>query len=87
MAVALAFVVLSGCVRDEPPKRSTTSPPRNKAVARCAGQECRVRVTCKGRVSVRLGAAPVRVRTSNTALRTAIFLDFAGSRDDVVIRC
>ena len=56
-------------------------------MAKCAGAECEVRVTCKGKVKRRVGPAPVNVRTSKTALRTTIYADFAGSRHDATIRC
>jgi len=44
-------------------------------------------VICKGRVQLRYGAAPVRIRTAKSALVTTIVVDFAGSRHDAVIRC
>jgi hypothetical protein len=81
---ALVCGALSGCGEpDKAPAKRT----RDSAIAKCTGNVCRVRVTCKGRVSVRPGAAPVRIRTSKSALVTTIILDFAGSRDDTVIRC
>ncbi|HEV7807003.1 MAG TPA: hypothetical protein VGO80_14365 [Solirubrobacteraceae bacterium] len=82
--VALALASASGCGGG---KSSKSAHPRNSAIARCAGHECRVRVSCNGRISVLFGAAPVRVRTSKSALRTTVVADFAGSRDDAVVRC
>jgi len=84
IVLALAFAIV-GCAGDapkEPGKR-----PRSKAAATCVGAECRVRVTCKGKVYVRVGPAPVDVRSSTTALRTSITADFAGTRHDALIRC
>ena len=76
----------SGCgVNDEP--KAPSKRPASSAVAKCAGYECRVRVTCKGRVQMRYGPAPVRVRTRKSALVTTFFADFAGSRNDATIRC
>jgi len=83
--IALALGTLAargGSDSDKSPKK----PPRNSAKARCAGAECRVRIVCKGRVYVRLGPAPVAVRTSKSAFRTTIVADFAGSKD-AVVRC
>jgi hypothetical protein len=84
-ATIVALAIVSGCGGDKasPP----AAHPPNRAVGRCAGHECRVRVTCNGRVSVLLGAAPLRLRTSKSALRTTIVADFAGSHDDTVVRC
>lgn len=81
------FATTSGCGIDDAPKSPAKKHARSSAVARCAGQECKVRVTCKGRVHMRFGAAPVTIHTSKTAVLTTIFLDFAGSRDDAVVRC
>ena len=84
--VVLASLSLSGCfVNDEPKKPDKAK--RNKAVANCSGAECRVRVTCNGRVSVLLGPAPVQIRTSKKILQTTIVADFAGSSRDQVVRC
>ena len=86
MGAAIAAVVVAvGCGGGDSSKQPAH--PRNSAVARCAGAECRVRVRCNGRLSVLFGAAPVRIRTSKTLLRTTIIADFAGSRDDFVVRC
>ena len=86
-ALALMLAAGSGC-GDDSPEPTTKKPKRSKAVGDCAGAECRVKVTCKsGRVYVRTGPAPVRIRTSNSLLRTTIIADFAGSKDDSVIRC
>jgi hypothetical protein len=87
IVVALALVTMSGCGSGDSPRPSTTARHRSSAVAHCAGTQCTVRVICKGRRSVRLGAAPVRIRTWKSAFRTSIIVDFAGSREDVVIRC
>ena len=84
--MAIACATVAGCgVNDEPKTPSKKAP--NSAKARCAGAECRVRVVCKGKVHVRVGPAPVRIRTSKTALRTNVLADFAGSRHDAVVRC
>ena len=85
VAVALALVTASGCGDGEAKKPAKK--PRSSAVAKCAGYECRVRVICKGRLYVRIGPAPVKVHTSTTPFRTTIVSDFAGSRNDSVIRC
>jgi hypothetical protein len=45
-----------------------------------------VRIVCKGTVYVRLGPAPVRIHTLDSALRSTIVADFAGPHD-AVIRC
>jgi hypothetical protein len=84
IVVGLASGAASACGGDDSPKKPA---PRNSAIAKCAGHECRVRVRCNGRLSVLLGAAPVRIRTSKSLLRTTIVADFAGSRDDYVVRC
>jgi hypothetical protein len=85
---ALAFMTMSGCGFGDKAKEEPRKVTRSKAKARCAGAECRVRVTCaRGRVYVRVGPAPVRIRTSDTLLRTTIVIDFAGSRANSVIRC
>jgi len=84
--VVLASLSLSGCIVNDEPKKPDKGK-RNKAVARCAGGECRVRVTCNGRVSVLLGPAPVQIRTSKKILQTTIVADFAGSSRDQVVRC
>jgi hypothetical protein len=84
--VVLASLSLSGCIVNDEPKKPDKAK-RNKAVAKCAGAECRVRVTCNGRVSVLLGPAPVQIRTSKRVLRTTIVADFAGSSHDQVVRC
>ena len=83
--VALASATLAACGGGDSSK-SSKKPPRNSAKARCAGAECRVRIVCKGKVYVRVGPAPVRIRTSDTALRTTIIADFAGPKD-AVVRC
>jgi len=83
--LALALGTLSACGGGDSDK-SSKKPPRNSAKARCAGAECRVRIVCKGRVYVRVGPAPVAIRTSNSALRTTIIADFAGPKD-AVVRC
>lgn len=85
IVVALACAALTGCGggdSDEPPSKRV----RDSAKANCKGNECTVRFTCKGRVTIRRGAAPVRIRSSKSALVTTIIADFAGSRD-AVIRC
>lgn len=87
MTLGVALVTASGCGVNDSPKQPDKARPRNSAVAHCAGDECKVRVRCKGRVYVRFGAPPVRIRTFKTALTTSILADFAGSRDDSVIRC
>jgi len=87
IVVALVFAMASGCGDSGSPKTPARTPPPSSAVANCSGQECKVRVTCKGRVHHRLGAAPVRIRTSKTAVVTSIFIDFAGSGQDAVVRC
>jgi hypothetical protein len=87
VVAALGLTTMSACGGGESPKPSTTGTPRDAAVANCAGNECRVRVRCKGHVYVRRGSAPVRIRTSKTALSTTIIADFAGSREDAMIRC
>lgn len=84
--MALACLALSGCGDGDASKPATTTGPRDAARARCADNECRVRVTCKGKVYVRRGSAPVSIRTTKTALVTTIVADFAGP-DDAVIRC
>ena len=84
VVVAVASVGASACGGGDSPKKP---PPRNSAIAKCAGHECRVRVMCNGRRSVLFGAAPVRIRTSKSLLRTTIIADFAGSRDDFAVRC
>ena len=83
--IALALGTVAAC-GGSGSDESSKKPPRNSAKARCAGAECRVRIVCKGRVYVRLGPAPVAIRTSNSALRTTIIADFAGSKD-AVVRC
>jgi len=83
--IALALGALAACGGSDSDK-SSKKPPRNSAKARCAGAECRVRIVCKGRVYVRFGPAPVAIRTSDSALRTTITVDFAGSKD-AVVRC
>jgi hypothetical protein len=83
--VALAVATASGCGGGGEPSKPAHR--RTSAVADCAGYECRVRVSCNGRISVLLGAAPVSVRTSKSALRTTVIADFAGSHDDAVVRC
>ncbi len=83
--VAFACMALTACGGGDSSKPSK-KPPRNSAKADCAGAECRVRIVCKGRVYIRLGPAPVRIRTSNSALRTTIIADFAGPKD-AVVRC
>ena len=85
IGAAIVVALLPGCVDDEP--RKPAKKPRSSAVAKCAGYECRVRVICKGKRYVRIGPAPVKVRTKSTAFRTTIVSDFAGSRNDSVIRC
>jgi hypothetical protein len=80
--VGLALATLTACGGDD----SSKPLPRNSAKARCAGAECRVRIVCKGRVYVRLGPAPVAIRTRDSALRTTIIADFAGPKD-AVVRC
>jgi len=85
MALALALLATAGCSGDEPKQPSKAN--RNSAVARCAGYECKVRLTCKGRVTYRYGPAPVQIHSSKTALRTTFTLDFAGSKADQVYRC
>jgi hypothetical protein len=88
IVVALACALLSGCGSgdsDDPPSKDARA--RNAAKANCKGNECKVRFTCKGRVTIRRGAAPVRIHSSRSALVTTIIADFAGSRDDVVVRC
>jgi len=87
MFAAFALVTTAGCGVNDSPKTQTNGRAPSSAVARCAGQECKVRITCKGRVQMRFGAAPVDVRTSRSALVTTIFIDFAGSRDDATVRC
>jgi hypothetical protein len=82
--VALAVATAAGCGGGEPSKPAHR---RSSAVADCAGYECRVRVSCNGRISVLRGAAPVSIRTSKSALRTTVIADFAGSHDDAVVRC
>ncbi|MEY2517464.1 MAG: hypothetical protein QOJ89_4822 [bacterium] len=86
IVLVLASLSLSGCIVNDEPKKPDAAK-RNKAVARCSGDECRVRVTCNGRVSVLLGPAPVQIRTSKRVLRTTIVADFAGSSHDQVVRC
>jgi hypothetical protein len=83
--IALAVWMLSAC-GDGNSDTSSKKPPRNSAKARCAGAECRVRIVCKGRVYVRVGPAPVAIRTRDSALRTTIVADFAGPKD-AVVRC
>ncbi len=83
--IALALGTLAACGGGDSDK-SSKKPPRNSATVHCAGAECRVRIVCKGRVYVRLGPAPVAIRTSNSAFRTTIVADFAGSKD-AVVRC
>jgi hypothetical protein len=85
-AILLASLSMTGCIVNDEPKKPDKAK-RNKAVARCSGDECRVRVTCNGRVSVLLGPAPVQIRTSKRVLRTEIVADFAGSSHDQVVRC
>jgi hypothetical protein len=87
IVAALAGSAAGGCGVDDAPKSPSKSAARSFAKARCAGAECRVRIVCKGKVHVRLGPAPVRVRTSKTALVTSFYADFAGSASDVEIRC
>jgi hypothetical protein len=87
IVAAIALATASGCGVDDAPKSPSKSAARSSAKARCAGAECRVRIVCKGKVHVRLGPAPVRVRTSKTALVTSFYADFAGSASDVEIRC
>lgn len=82
-------MTMTGCgiVNDEPNKPDKNAK-RDKAVADCAGNECRVRITCRsGVVHVLIGPAPVSVRTSKRVLRSTITADFAGSSSDKVIRC
>jgi hypothetical protein len=85
-ATVLVVLAASGCAVNDQPK-SPSKQARSSAKARCVGQECRVRVICKGTLHIRVGSRPVRIRTSKTVLRTTIFVDFAGSRDDATIRC
>jgi hypothetical protein len=87
IAIALGSVSLAGCFVNDDPQKPDKPGARSRASARCAGYECRVRVTCKGHVSVLLGPAPVDVRTRRTLLQTTIVADFAGSKDDRVVRC
>jgi hypothetical protein len=82
--VGFALVVLSGCGDTRTPAGKA---PRSSAVARCTGAECRVRIRCKGKLHIRRGPAPVSIRTSKTALVTTIIADFAGSKNDALIRC
>lgn len=82
LALALGITACGGSSS----KPSTTAKPRNSAVARCAGDQCRVRIVCKGKVSVRLGPAPVRIHTTDSALTSTIIVDFAGPHD-AVVRC
>ncbi|MCA1683869.1 MAG: hypothetical protein LC708_01885 [Actinobacteria bacterium] len=85
----LALMAMPGCgiVNDEP-KKPDKNAKRSKAKVDCAGSECRVRITCRsGRRHVLIGPGPVSVRTTTTALRTTLTVDFAGSRDDKLIRC
>ena len=86
-AGALCVIAISACGLGESDKPPASGGPRDSAVADCAGNECRVRVVCKGRVYIRRGTAPVRIRTSKSPLTTTIVADFAGSREDAVIRC
>jgi hypothetical protein len=86
IVVAIAFATTAGCGVNDEPKSPSAKPP-NSAKARCAGAECRVRVVCKGKVHVRVGPAPVNIRTFKTALRTNVLADFAGSRHDATVRC
>jgi hypothetical protein len=83
--IALVLGTLSACGGGDSDKPSKQGP-RNSAKARCAGAECRVRIVCKGRVYVRVGPAPVAIRTRDTVLRTTIIADFAGPKD-AVVRC
>jgi hypothetical protein len=85
--LAVALVTTSGCGVNDSPKKPTKSRARTSAVAHCAGAECRVRVKCKGRIYVRVGPAPVQVRTTTSALRTSVIADFAGSRNDAIVQC
>lgn len=85
IALTLTLAATSGCAGDEP--KAPPEQPPGKAVATCAGAECKVRVTCNGKVHVRVGPAPVDVRTTRSALRTSVTADFAGSRHDAVVRC
>jgi hypothetical protein len=86
IAAAIACATAAGCGVDDEPKSPTKRAP-SSAKARCAGAECRVRVVCKGKVHVRVGPAPVSIRTNKTALRTNVLADFAGSSHDAVVRC
>jgi hypothetical protein len=82
IVLVFGLTSISACGGDKP----TKAPSRNSAVAHSVGHECRVRVKCNGRVYIRRGAPPVRIRTSKAILRTTIIIDFAGP-DDAVIRC
>ncbi len=88
-AIAALAITTTGCaIVDDAPKKPDGSARPSTAEADCAGYECRVRVTCRGgRRYVRIGPAPVRVTSNNAILQTRITVDFAGSRDDSVIRC
>ena len=46
-----------------------------------------MRIVCKGKLHVRIGPAPVDIRTQKTALTTTIIADFAGSKNDAMVRC
>lgn len=85
--MALALVATAGCGVNDEPKSPDTSKPRNSAKARCVAGECSVRVICKGKLSVVVGPAPVKIRTRDTALRTSVVADFAGSDYDATVRC
>ena len=61
-AVALATST-TGCFVNDNPKTPYKAK-QNSAKARCAGEECRVRIVCKGKVHVRIGPAPVDIRTA-----------------------
>lgn len=87
LLVALACASVSGCGVNDDPKTPSGDRPRDSAKATCAGAECRVRVTCKGEVKVVVGPAPVEIRTSKSALRSAVLADFAGTGHDQTIRC
>ena len=87
LAAAVVLMAASACGGGESDKPPASKAPRDRAIADCAGNECRVRVRCKGRNYVRRGTAPVDIRTSKTALTTTIVADFAGSRHDAMIRC
>ena len=87
IVASLGVTTVSACGIGGSSDSPTTTAPRNAAVADCAGNVCRVRLTCKGRLYIRRGTAPVRIRTAKSALKTTIIADFAGSGHDAVITC